>query len=518
MTMNEKLIKLSNKQLFFNPLYWFQKDFPFLFLLSFCVLACTLLFKLNFPKNDDPLLIISLIIYVFGIWGVIIVAKNLVYLNIEKSIAHKIVVIFSEELFKIRGKEKDRINVERILELLPTTSKHHESTMIRLINHIVDDARDRKFESGDVMMRIYKEEIISQLFKINSAQKIALRLGILGTFIGLIIAFMNLSNISNIDENFEEITSALQYAFSTSIAGLLTSIILALNSILLNKRQEKYFKIMEEATQVTIALARNSINKDTFMADFEQMRMSLDGVQRGVNDQQIEIKNQTNTIKEGLHSLQISKKNFDEYFSNIAEEMKRVYEILSPEKMSQKLKESMEQSVVGISEAIDTNISSHLKQYNELNTTMESLGKNLNKIESQLKNQITLNNEAITKSKHDTYKAINELTKIQKEYLSAISKSQTKEHVEALFKNVETGIKNKLDEKSDTIVNVIEKLESSLSSYNTIIQTKIPKYSRIKIIRNTVIITSVIGLGLAYLFYPDFKYNISQLFEYLFLL
>ncbi|WP_456438580.1 MotA/TolQ/ExbB proton channel family protein [Psychroserpens sp.] len=126
------------------------------------------------------------------------------------------------------------------------------------------------------MTRTYKEESYKDLFKVSSAQKIALRLGILGTFVGLILAFVSLEDINQMDQNFSKITNALQYSFSTSIAGLQVSIFLALFTLLLNKRLETYFKLMEDAAQTAISLSRNSINKDAFLVSFDQMKTSLE--------------------------------------------------------------------------------------------------------------------------------------------------------------------------------------------------------------------------------------------------
>mgnify|MGYP006897343795 CR=1 FL=1 len=121
------------------------------------------------------------------------------------------------------------------------------------------------------------------------------------------VPIFSLKKYQKENKNFTTITGALQYSFSTSIAGLQGSIILALFMLLLHKKREAYFKEMEDAAQITIALSRNSINKDEFLASFDQMKDSLEDVRDSVYDHQAETKLQTKAIKEGLIKLNHSK-------------------------------------------------------------------------------------------------------------------------------------------------------------------------------------------------------------------
>ncbi len=504
MKLNDSELATSSLQaLFWNPYYWIKNEMVYIVLLVISVLLFILFFDINFP-NDDPLNLISVAIYFFGIWGIAIVGKTLINLNIEKAIAKRITVNLGVELSKIRGKEKDKIVLDRILDLFPATSPKFSSAMIRLTNYIVQEAKDRKFYSHDVVTRTYKEETYKDIFKINSAQKIALRLGILGTFIGLIYAFVNLGDVNNMDQNFNRITEALQYAFSTSVAGLQVSVFLALFSLLLNKRREEYFKLMEDSAQVAISLSRNSINKDAFLASFDQMKESLEDVRDSVYDQQAETRAQTEVLKNGIGKLQNVNKDFDKFLANISSEMVKVYEILSPEKLSKELKDSMERSVKGISSVLNSNLSSQIKQYDKFMNNMHQLGNNLDKIEKQLKGQIQLNDKNLAHPKNDAYEAIKNLSIMQKDYLKQIKNAQTGYQMETFFKNLKSELKSDLNQKSDQLFEAVAKLERSLSSYSEIIESKLPRYSKGKVVFWSFFVFSCLGAIGLYVFAPSF--------------
>ncbi len=418
-------------------------------------------------------------------------ACSLIKISIEKAIADRVSVNLSEELRKIKSKEKDKINLKQVPSLLPSVSKKFKSAMMRLIVYVINEADDRKFESSDVVMRPYKEEAVGDIFKINTIQKIVLRLGILGTFIGLFIAFANLGDLSKIDDNFSKITNALQYSFSTSIAGLQASVMLAFFLLLLNRRQDSYFKSMEDATQTTIALVRKSLNKDSFFADFEQMRESMDQVRKSVYDQQAETKAQTKAIQDGILKLKGAKTNFDDFLKGMTQEMKSVYDILSPEKISNELKYSLKHSVGGISEALNDNITRHLKQYNVLNESMAKISKNLELIDRQLSGQIELNNETIVKAKNEIYKAVSNLSDIQKKYIKEVAVNHPGKQLEMAVKTIERDISGKLGNNANNILDTMKRLERTLKGYSGIIENKVV-FSRKRVVFWSVLVTSLL--------------------------
>jgi len=318
-----------------------------------------------------------------------------------------------------------------------------------------------------------------------------LRLGILGTFIGLFIAFAGLGDLTQLDENFSKITNALQYSFSTSISGLQASVVLALFLLLLNRRQDEYFKSMEDATQTTIALVRNSVNKDTFLAGFDQMKESMEQVRKSAYDQQAETKAQTKAIQDGILKLKDAKTNFDDFLRNMTHEMKSVYDILSPEKISDELKYSLKHSVAGGSEALNENITRHLRQYDTLNESMSRISKNLEFIDKQLSGQIELNNDSIVKAKNEIYTAVNELSGLQKDYMKEIVVSHPSKQLETALIKIEKDISRKLGSNATNVLDVIKRLEKTLKGYSGVIENKVV-FSRKRIVLWSVFVTSLL--------------------------
>jgi len=507
------------KRLLFNIGYWSLHQKYFIALLAVSIATFALLFDLNFPRFNDPLISISIIIYCFAIWGILLVMHGLARINIEKAIAIRIVINLSIELSKIRSKEKDRIELRRVSDLLPATSNSFKSGMIRLAEHIIDEAQDRKFESSDVIMRPYKEEVVSDIFKINTIQKIALRLGILGTFMGLLMAFAYLGDFEAIDKNFGIITEALQFSFSTSVAGLEVSVMLALFIILLTREQEKYFKSMEHATQTTIALVRNSINKDAFLVGFDQMKDSLREVQDSVYDQQAETRAQTNAIQDGILKLKDSKNNFDEFLITMAHEMKSVYDILSPEKMCQELRLSMDKAVVGISETLNSKITRHLEKSDQVSLSMEKVSEALKQIEKQLTGQIEFNNDSLNKARDEVYSSVSELSNLQLNYLDQITERHPNQQVEKIFRKIESEFSKQIGQKTKNVLEVITSLENSLKGYSEVIESKVPSFSKKRIVIFSVIGTLIIGLGAMWIVeekFPGILSSLSQFIESIF--
>lgn len=472
MKNNTKLSSASPNHLQLDPTYWINHEKPFLGLLVINTIIFRLLFNFSFPKFNDPLILVSLIIYGFALWGIWIIMQSLIKLNIETAIATRISENLGEILRKVKSKEVDKIDLDKITEYFPSTSNAFKSSVIRLANYITNEAKDRKFDSCDLIMRPYKEEAIGDLFKITGIQKMVLWLGILGTFLGLIIAFTNLGDISEIDKNFSKITDALQYSFGTSVAGLEASAMLSLFIMLLNRRQDNYFKILEDATQTTISLARKSTNNDGFLAGFDQMAESIREVKDSVYDQQAETRAQTKVIQSGISKLKVVKEDFDLLLFNMTDEMKRVYDIFSPEKISEELKSNLENAVSSISETLDTNITHHLKRYNQIRESMTKVSNSLEHMERQLNGQIAFNNESLTKVKEEVYTAVTNLSNMQYHYLAQINEREPNQQFEQMVQNIETRWSEQFSNKTQHALTVLNSLDQSLNRHSRIIESQ----------------------------------------------
>ena len=77
--------------------------------------------------------------------------------------------------------------------------------MIRLFRRICKEAKDRKFESSIYPVKPYREESMDRVHEITNWQRIALRLGIFGTFLGLILAISQLATFQQDNQSFGDV-------------------------------------------------------------------------------------------------------------------------------------------------------------------------------------------------------------------------------------------------------------------------------------------------------------------------
>src|SRR5207247_2069293 len=137
-------------------------------------------------------------------------------------------------LSRIKAGQQSLIELDRLEEaLLPLNKSNPPPAALRLFQHIFKEAKDRKFESSVNVMQPYREESLGDIFKLQNLQKIALWLGILGTFVGLLLAIQE-SGLSNLQaksgDDFVNVINkmfdGLLVAFSASLAGLEAAVII----------------------------------------------------------------------------------------------------------------------------------------------------------------------------------------------------------------------------------------------------------------------------------------------------
>lgn len=470
-----KLASSSPHLLWYKPYYWWTEEKQLLFTLLLGCSSLWLIYQLSQPQwNNVVVSVLYALIYVVALFGLGNIIYQLIQTKINITLAHHIYHKFNPLVQQIRRKQKDKIDLEQLIHLLP--DNRYQPAVLRLTNTIIEEAKDRKFYSNEVLMQPYKEEALGAILTIRVLQKMVLYLGILGTFIGLVQAFSRLTDVGKVEENFTFITQSLQYAFSTSIAGLSLFVLLSIYFILLRKRQAQYFKSMEQATQMTSRLARYSINKDAFLASFDQMEQSLKAVEERVYDQQIAIKMQTQSLQEGVLQLKATKVNFDAFLQDSIQEMKRVYDILSPQKISQALNNHLKQAVTGITHTLDHNLVNQLQKYEQLTTSMQDLNQNLTALSQQVKGQVDLNTNHLHEVTQKVYATIDDLTQLQKNYLQDISTQHINNDLKEGIRALETAF----TQKSEELAAILQHLDQSLANYNTLIEQKVVPTSKSK--------------------------------------
>lgn len=103
----------------------------------------------------------------------------------------------------------------------------------RILEDVLNRARMLRFESTTGLVAPYRAEFVSRLPEIAKYQRIALQLGIMSTFFGLMMvfsgsAFSSSITSSNVSAMAAQLIGGLNLAFGGSVAGLIASIVVIL--------------------------------------------------------------------------------------------------------------------------------------------------------------------------------------------------------------------------------------------------------------------------------------------------
>ncbi|MDM8558755.1 MotA/TolQ/ExbB proton channel family protein [Candidatus Parabeggiatoa sp. HSG14] len=396
------------------------------------------LFPLTYPKSDESLAYLSILIHFFALWGIWISIIVIAKIQVEYAFAIYVDDITSQELQKIKGGEKNRIALEKIKHLLPNNPTEGLA-MPRLFQHVITEAKDHRFESSIIAMQPYREEAIGDIFQLQNIQKIALQLGILGTFIGLILALSKLSlDSNNASLELGILFNSLHISFSTSVAGLEVAAILGLLMMVVQQKQKAYFQSMESATDTMISLAQNAIPEELFFTGFQQITNEVSRLNDRVFAQTKEVEVQTKEMRQGIDKLAETKIQFKEFLGQIqdsqkqfqiqiqdsqahfVEKMMTVYDTFSPKTITTELQQSLDNVVNNILNTFNNNLKPSLDKLTILNTNISDLYQALQTLESQFTvqtHQLEIINQELAQAKSSLYSSTQPLIIAQGEFI-----------------------------------------------------------------------------------------------------
>ena len=214
----------------------------------------------------------------------------------------------------------------------------------------------------------------------HSFQRLALQLGILLTFAGLIWALGIFKNAPETQERINGMFDGLYMAFGTSVAGLEVAAIIGVMLLFLRRRQEDFFQRLDSATSILTSLSRNAINPDYFNAELEQVRSSMEDLSARVWDQSREIERHTDEVRSGIERLADLKLRFNEFLSGVQgeqtrvlDEMRSVYDIISPKGVAQDMRQGLLAAVGEVTQRVDQDLSGALRQLEGLEPALARL-------------------------------------------------------------------------------------------------------------------------------------------------
>ncbi|MCX6583878.1 MAG: hypothetical protein NT166_27190 [Candidatus Aminicenantes bacterium] len=432
------------------------------------LIVFTLFFKMTYP-NLDKGTPITIIIHSLWIIGFCMVFKVISKIELEKAIVNFVEERGAKYLGEIKAKKGEMVDLDRLEEMiLPFRPWKNPPAMIRLFQHICKEARDRQFESSINVIQPYREESIGDLYNIQKIEKMALHLGILGTFIGLILALFNFQQGSIITLKFDKLPdlfNSLYISLSTSIAGLEVAIFISVMLMLVRKNQQAYFQKMECAVVTMLSLARNAEIKDNFLTAFSQVTHSINKVEEKVIQQTKAVEDQTNTIQGGLLRLAQVKKEFNDFLSHLTEEqtmklvqmsgqliefnnqfrnkieeaqksfigdMRGVYDITSLKVMSLDLQKIMTEIIEKYSLSISQNLLIVSEKLAEFNKSPEILNETIEKLDIRINKQFLLVQgevSTLAKAESEASKLHKQMVQLQLDFKNNLEKISTETRI-----------------------------------------------------------------------------------------
>lgn len=344
--------------------------------------------------------LLTIVVQFLAVYGAYITIRAMAKLEIETAIVAEVESRAASLLSQVKAHPNSRVDLKQIeQDVLPNNQSEPSPSMIRMFQQIIKEAHDRKFESNVNIIQPYREEALDDIFRLQNVQKIALWLGILGTFIGLLRA-IKLGDLGNItQENLLPLIGGmfenLFISFSASLAGLEVAVILGAFLLLLRKRQETYFQTMESSVVTIVSLARNSTNKDDFLVEFGQIRQSLNHLRDQLYTQTKElsgsmeslgqgVQTQTQEIQQGMVRLSETGMEFDGFLKQVSarhqqliDDVKSVYDSISLRNLGTSIQESLGKTGQTLSDALSPNVNRLASEISKFNLSLDRLSNSL---------------------------------------------------------------------------------------------------------------------------------------------
>jgi len=418
-----KVAESSPGGLAFHPSFWLSQGRFWLIVsagaLSFYLLA-------PYTYDDSNFIYLTIFIQLLALWGALLTIHSAARLEVETAILRFIEERASQKLRALKAKQIESVELSRLeTDVLPENLSTPEPAMIRLFRHICKEAADRRFESSVNVIQPFREEPLDDIFKLQNLQKIALWLGILGTFVGLMLALRegDVDKLRSAEEFSGVVTKMfgeLFVAFTASLAGLEVAVILSFLLLLLRKKQDAYFKLMEGSVVTMLSLARHALNRDDFVAEFSQVSTAMRQLNETVATQttvlsnnlselQRQIIQQNEQIRLGLEKLVATGAQLDGFLGGLNESQRQfiadlqgVYDAVSLKHLGTTLQEKITEAGRHISQTIRPNVSLVAEQMGQFTSALGSLNKtllqqsqevsqNVRRLDAQMKEQSEAN-------------------------------------------------------------------------------------------------------------------------------
>lgn len=205
-------------------------------------------------------------------------------------------------------------------------------------------------------VELFHGEMSRKVHTVGGLQAPCLRLGILGTFLGLALAMLSLEAM---DQSFAsgELFSALQSCFTTSIAGLLAAMALSTLTAPLRRSQQQVRCLWSDIVGVA---ASRAPSLGLVPRDMDGVAMSLRLVALNMIEQTATISAQTDTLESGVQALCRESGRVDRFLeslqqirSAIVQEFASLSEELAIKQWAASTRDALEDVVQGVSNRLE---------------------------------------------------------------------------------------------------------------------------------------------------------------------
>jgi hypothetical protein len=388
---DEKKTKSSPFKVLSTAAFW-KNNYAFFLTLAVCLIPGLILVPYMLDPRQRGWIVLSILAILFGIYGVSRTFYEISKIEIENFLIRNI----SEKASDYIRRNK-RVELGELKEhISPPNDTEPTPAMIRMIDHIVGEARISRFDSSITLTNPYRDEAVDIIFKLQHYQKVVLWIGIGGTFIGILDAIkperiQNLVSMSS--EQFglflAEMFDGLSISFSASLAGLVSATVLSFFLLLVKKKQEVYFKNMESVVTLILTAARRSLNGDSHLNEMEELRDDVQksqetarGLQHSVHEMQKQIILQNGQLQESINNFFASNERINKIIDKTEEELKVVRD-------SAALKSTVQQGIKDAAQQLAESISVPMTvlsgQMDHFRRSADLLGENVVKHSEQTK-------------------------------------------------------------------------------------------------------------------------------------
>ena len=342
--------------------------------------------------------LLSLFVQGLALWGVVVAARALAALDVDLALVGELEERGCSYLGDIAAQGGGYVELTRLeRRLVPQNPAVPPPGPIRLFQQICKEARDRRFESASTLVQPYRDEAIEAVFQLQNLQKIALWLGILGTFLGLLIALRESgagapgTSDAALNGLVQQLYGGLFVSFTASVAGLEVAIILGFVLLLLRKRQELYFEQLETTVVTLLSAARHSINRDDFMVEFSQVNTAVRDLANRINEQtkaltdrlngvDSRLQEQNQRIDTGLERLAGARGEFERFLREVSDtehefigDLAELFEAASFKDLARAIRDGAQEAGEQLSERLDKITSRSTAQLETFNTSVQDL-------------------------------------------------------------------------------------------------------------------------------------------------